>query len=468
MEKIKKFDKVETVLWAIVILFLINGILLGWYNTIAKDDWDFLHSLKVYGFLGTIKAYYYSWQGRISAYIITSATLLLNNYTNGLFVYYLFVVILFVASIYSLMNTISERNGIPIKQSLGWLLSIYFFIFFHEMVYDKSTLYWLAASASYYSGLAFALAGFAVLVSQSNLAVKTVLVFFLFLFAGCSVEHYGFIFLVLLIVALLTAFLFQKNNILVENRTGLFVATIACTLGIVIMMNSPGLEFRRAGFPKPDIISVLKIAANSIYHFYKFMFLPDLGKMILFASPFLYFGNKFANTEKKNNSLYLILIILFFILCIVLFSFLILAYGTGGMGQPRTQTHIAFILALGFSVVSFIVGYTLQISRQISLLLFLVSVVVWGMTYFQNLFRTVPESIKYSQSVTTRNALIESEKKSGRTESLLLDSLHFNEYVVYRSDEISNDTAGGWNKVIVRAMELDFKISSNATVISED
>lgn len=470
MNFIRRVLTVENSLWLIVLLSLSNGLVLAWYNTIARDDWDFIYFLNTYGFFGAIEAYYFSWQGRVSAYIFTYGTLLSNNYINGLFVYYILLLVVFISSIYCLLTAAFKYFGVSCKPLSILLFSTYLFVFFQEIVYDKSTIYWLAASASYYAGLAFALAGFALIVSTGQSWIKIFFSFFFFLFAGCSVEHYGFILILLLAIALASTYIITDKNIFHDNKIKIIVAIIACSVGIAIMMLCPGLEFRRAGFSRPDILSALKISVNSFYHFYKFMFLPELGKLILFSSPFIYWGSKRNNFSYGAKSKYIrvIALILLIMLIIVIVNFLILAYGTGGIGQPRTLTHIAFILAFGFSLVAFITGYTLQISKNIALLLIGGAVIVFVISFAQNTFRTLPESIKYSKSESDRIELILKEKRKDRTEPLIVDSLYYNEYVMYRSDEISPDTASSWNKAIVRALELDYSISSNSQTFSED
>lgn len=468
---IKKLFQVENIIAGIILFSFLFYLFIAFNNTPAHDDYLFIELLSKYGLFGSIKYWYYSWQGRVSAYFFTNLTLMAERFTNGLFIYVLLVLTLFIAAIYMLMKIAFKNANIGISKRHLFLFSAYFFVFFQEMVYDKSILYWLAASASYYTGLVFFLVGIALLFSELNNLLKYFLLVPCFLITGTSVENLGLSALIILIVLCFVAFFLKKENFLSNYKIGILLSMVACFFGVAVMLLCPGLKHRTTGFVQPGIISAVKIALNSSYHFYKFMLLPELGKLILYAAPFLYFGNVIQERNKQfetKKMKQVLQIVLLFVVCLIGANFFIMAYGTAGMGQPRTLTHPAFLVVLLFSFSAFMFGYTRQVSRQFSLLITYSAMVVFIISIIQNYSRTLPESLKYSQSAKSRINLLLEEKSKGRSEPLILDSLHYNQYVIYRSDEISPDTSGEWNKAVVRALDLDFKISSTAKNYSEE
>ncbi len=467
----KKSSGIEKYLLVVITLFAIYCFILAWFNTLAHDDRQFLYLFNTYGFVGSIKYYYLSWQGRVSAYVFTNLTLMADRYFNGLFVWFLFLVIFFVSGIYFCVKNILTRSGIKFDPIQMILFSAYLFVFFQEIVYDKSTIFWLAASTSYYSGLAFLIAGVALVFSEGNSWPKFIFLLLVFLIVGCSLENLAFISLFFLIVFLTLSCFFTGNSFFYKNRAKTIVSIIGIGIGIAILMLCPGLEKRIAAFPNPDMITAIKITANSFYHFYKFMFLPELGKIILFSAPFIYLGIKLKPAEdlpSKKPFVKTVLMLISLLLAVVLLNFLIMAKGTGGMGQPRTLFHIAFFIVLVFSGIAFLAGYYAQVSKPVAQLLSLAALIVLLISLSQNYLRILPQSIKYSYSVKNRITMLQVEKSKGRTEAIVLDSLHYNQYVIYRSDEIAPDTTGEWNQTLKKELGIDFNISSVTANYSED
>lgn len=460
---LKRTSGIEKSLLAVIVLFLIYYFILAWFNTLAHDDQQFLYLLNTYGFVGSIKYYYLSWQGRVSAYFFTNLTLMADRYVNGLFAWFLCLVVFFVSGIYFFAKNILGRSGIKTDTTQLILFSAYLFVFFQEIVYDKSTIYWLAASTAYYSGLAFLIAGTALVFSERNSWLKYILLPFIFIVVGCSLEHLALISFFLLFIFLALSYILMDNNFFYANRAKIILSIIGISIGIAIMMLCPGLEKRRAAFPKPDLIAAIKITANSFYHFYKFMFLPELGKIILFSAPFVYLGIQLKPVEdlpSNKSFIKIVLLLISSLLAIVLLNFLIMAKGTGGMGQPRTLFNIAFFIALVFSAIAFSAGYYAQVSKSVAHLLSGAAVIVLLISLSQNYLRILPESIKYSNSVRNRIETLLDEKSKGRTEAIVLDSLHYNQYVIYRSDEIAPDATGEWNQTLKSALGIEYDISS--------
>ncbi|MGE0636659.1 MAG: hypothetical protein AB7G44_13065 [Bacteroidia bacterium] len=472
MNFLKKLVSLERAILIVVVLVALFYFILAWFNTFSRDDNHFLYLINNFGFFGAIKFYYLSWQGRVSAYVFTNLTLLAQRYTNGLFIWFCFLVVLFGGSIYFLFVNTFNRLKLNFNKDDMLLFSVYLFVFFQEIVYDKSTIFWLAASTSYYAGLAFLIAGVALILHQGKGLFKLISVFIMFLIVGCSLEHLAIISVFILAAFLLSTYLVKTKKFFYRDKPEIIVGIIALCMGIAIMMLCPGLEHRRAAFPKPDLLAAIKISANSFYHFYKFMLLPDLGRIMLFSAPFIYMGHKFKPSDSssvESNLLFrTVILILLVLVAVISLTFLIMAKGTGGMGQPRTLFHIAFFIALSFSAIGFISGYTSQISKPVAMLLSYAALFVFMISLAQNYIRVLPESVKYAKSEKKRIDFLMEEKTKGRTESIVLDSLHYNQYVIYRTDEISPDTAGEWNKTLMRGLGIEFNISSNTVNYTED
>src|SRR4051812_21784275 len=100
-----KLSLLKTMLLSIAgIVFLILVIMLGYHNRLASDDYDFLHSVKIYGIWGGMVHWYHVWNARWTAILLLNIFL---KYTTGqtLLLYSLFTLISLIFSVYLLFSS---------------------------------------------------------------------------------------------------------------------------------------------------------------------------------------------------------------------------------------------------------------------------------------------------------------------------------------------------------------------------
>lgn len=452
---------------AVVFSYLLFQLILAFYNNLTVDDYDFLSKLQDYGFWGSIKLWYYSWQGRVGAYFFINVFILLNTYLNALVVYHLFFLIVFNGSLFLLLKQLVRRSGAIVSNMELLTGVLFFYVLFQSFTFDKTLVFWLDASIIYYLSIAIALFVNSIIFSEKNNAVYFVLVALLSMLASTFLENFSLLFFALLVLGLTISVCFPSTLFFQGTKAKFAFAIMGCVLGIAVLVLCPGLEFRQASFVRPGIFGIIKISLNSSYHFYKILLLPELGKIIFMAAPFIYWGAKLRERNFKdtaNNPLLICAALLSILFTLIYFSFLVMAYGTGGIGQPRTLTPVVFLLTATLGIVYFIVGYYGKISKGIATMMTVAGLSIYFINAATDYLKVLPESIKYSQSERQRMGLIDRFALENRTDTLVLDTLYYNKHVIYRSNELAVSPDQGWNKTVKEAKKIEFELRTKYTV----
>jgi len=451
----------------LIISFLGFQLILAFNNNLTVDDYDFLSKLNEYGFLNSIKYWYFSWQGRVGGYFFINIFLWMNTFFNALFFYNLFYLIFFTFSLFLLLEKLRKRAGLQINKLDLLICSMFFYVLFQEFSYDKTLIFWLDASILYYLSIAIGVYVVSLIFSDKRTPFYLVLVLCLSLLAATFLENFSLLFFAVLFTGLAAA-IYRPGNLFFNGTKSKFVmALLGCSIGLLILITCPGLKFRQSSFIRIDFISIIKISLNSTYHFYKILLLPELGKILLMTSPFIYWGVMLRKRNFKDliKRPFLTVVVLLGILTgLICFSFLIMAYGTGGIGQPRTLTPVVFLLTATLSIVFFIFGYYAYISRNLALLMTIAGLGIYFINAGYDYLKLIPESIKYSNSEKNRMEIIDKAKNENQTDTLVLDTLYYNKYVIYRSNELSVDAEGMWNKAVKKAKDLNFEIKAKHAV----
>jgi hypothetical protein len=270
-----------------------------------------------------------------------------------------------------------------------------------------------------------------------------------------------------LLLALVGSLFFPSNVFFKGTKTKLIWAIVGCIAGITMLVLCPGLEYRQTSFVRPGLIDIVKISLNSSYHFYKILLLPQLGEIIFMTAPFIYWGAKLRQRNLKdtaNNPLLICAALLLILFALLYFSFLIMAYGTGGIGQPRTLTPVVFLLTATISIIYFIFGYYNYVSKGVAVLMTITGLIIYFANAAVGYFIVLPESIRYSESERQRMELIEKARTEDRTDTLVLDTLYYNKHVIYRSNELADRPDKGWNKTVKEAKKIKFELRTKYPV----
>jgi hypothetical protein len=358
-------------------LYLFSALKIAFYNRLALDDYCFMAWLREYGFWGAIHHNYTTWQGRFGSQILLNLTLQLYNLIPTLFFYHLVLIGIFLFSIFKILSQFLPQG--VLKNWQTFTISLLIFNSFLLTTYDLSAFYWLSASAMYFGGLAFALLGFAEVVSPSKSTFSYLILSVSFLIAGSSSESFG---MVLLLFLMLLSFsqLFPKLlnstfqllgleeiKISPKNKK-IFFAFAVCLLAFLAMIFAKGTWERKSAFPEMSLIDALYRSAKYLYYTILALAVQKSIFLLVLSISMIYVGALYrkANSINEHSTVKILVAGTFALLFVLFIGVFPNVYAMGGIGAYRSLTHLAFYVLIFTAVLSFLIGYQTNFPLQIA------------------------------------------------------------------------------------------------------
>ena len=465
-----QFKTILYLLSAFVLIRIIFSLVVFYWNVPQTDDFCFMARMHEYGFWGSIKWWYFNWQGRYMPQILTNIVLYQYNIFDNMLLYGLFLTVLFTFSIYQTIRNVLNRNGYTIKTYEKIIISVLSAAIFSLIVdfhTDTSTFYWINVSTMYYVGSAFFILGISELISHKKSITSYAILCFSFIYVGSSAEHFG-----VLVLGFLILFYILQNHIKFFdinyfNSKKLNLAIIACLASFLIMYFAPGNAARLSTNEHPSVSQGIKNVSTFINLFYFNRLSLHAGYLIfgfLFA---LYLGSYFIEKihyEQKQIQKLLnvsFATLLYFIIgTIIIFGFLI-TYNP----PSRAFIHISTFIVLFFCIFGFIIGLcsnTKQLPFVNQLTLFVV--LVYGSTIIYKFKFNLNPTITYTISVRERINHIQANRNDS-TSYIFIPKLSNSEKNILWDGEMAsnkNDTNLFW---INKCLNTAYGLSDNHFIL---
>ena len=311
----------------------------------------------------------------------------------------------------------------------------------------------------YFGGIAFALLGLSVILSDSNKIYSYVLLIISFIYSGSSSENFSAILLLLLF--LLIVYRVMKYQIKV-NKKALFdkeiIAFFTCFLAFLTMFFAPGNKIRQSFYPTPSITNTIVISIKSLEFLLFKLIYNKLLIIFILSFPFIYLGALCRGNHPNNGlklSKWLALGSILFV-CFLWITLLPNSYAISWGVEPlRSLTHVSLYIICFLCFFYFFVGYQTLFNRKLALILSIVSCVTLIIYSFIGFIFNIPETIKYVRSQDEMIEQILKFKKYENKDTLLLDNIYSSEDVVFIMNDISLDHI---NKCISDGLNLEYAV----------
>lgn len=459
-----QFNKIFYLLASFVLLRLIFSLVVFYWDIPQTDDFCFMARMHEYGIWGSIKWWYFNWQGRFMPQILTNLVVYQYKIFDNMLLYGLFLIVLFTYSIYQTIRNILERNGYAIKPNEKIILTVFSAVIFCLILdfhTDTSTLYWINVSTMYYVGSTFFILGISELITHKKSITSYAILFFSFIYVGSSAEHFG-----VLVLGFLILFYILQNHIKFFeinyfNSKKLNLAIIACLGSFLVMYFAPGNAARLSTTEHPSVSHGIKNIATFTNLFYFSRLSIHAGYLIfgfLFA---LFIGSYFIekikfeqNQLQKFLNVSFITLLYFTIGTIIIFGFLI-TYNA----PSRAFIHISTFIVLFFCIFGFIIGLhsnTKQLLFVNQITLFVV--LVYGSTIIYKFKFNLNPTIAYTISVRERINHIQTNRNDSTTHMFIPKLSNSEKNILWDGELASNknDTNLFWaNKCLNTAYGLD-------------
>ncbi len=411
------------------LFFLTYICVLGFYNRPAWDDYIFLAHMKKYGFLGGIPPWYMTWQGRFFPHLFINAVLAIYSYIPNMIVYPALISAVFVVSIFKILKNYFELSNYYLINYSVLLLSS-----FVLTSLQFNTFFWPSASTMYFGGVMFCLIGIASVINNKATIYSYIILFFSFLYLGCSSEPVGFLACMLLggtvFLVLYNSKFDVKQFFINPIHVKLVIALLFCSIGFLIMILSPGNKTRMSNYEQvTDILSILKITFYSTVYLFGHAFFK-LPYFICLVFPFLLLGVKLQKKIALNTySVYKIVLFFLILFLAVFVANVPVVYATGTHGPLRSYVYFSFIVLTTFFLFFVYLGYHyfdntkgLKFWATLSIL-FLFTLV------FYSFSKELPLVKKYNQSDKDRVVLLMGLKRRHHSGLVVLAPLYSTEYL---------------------------------------
>ena len=408
IKKINYFFLILSFLSIILSIRLIFTLIIFFWNIPQTDDFCFMAKIYDYGVFGSIRWWYMNWQGRYLPQFFTNLILVLYKVSDSMLLYGFFIIILFCLSLYRCIVNIFSKFNLKISISDKYIFiifSISIFCLLLDFHMDSSTLYWVNVSTMYFLGIIFLLLGLSELLSPQRRISSFLILFFSFIYVGCSSEHFA----LLVLVLLFSFYILQRfySNIIGEFlfQNKLFWAFISCLTSFLVMYLAPGNSVRLSTINQPSFLKGLqnipeflnilyynRLSINSGYLIFTFFFSLAYG---------FYFSKRFIiNGIQLKKILILSSSIVFYLIfgTIFIFSFL-LDY----KGSTRAFVHISLAITLFFVCFGFLFGIFINpVQKRYVNFIFFLSVSIYFSTVLFKLKFNLRPTINYELSVRHR------------------------------------------------------------------
>ena len=347
----------------LILLFLFFTILpfliLSVYVHPCWDDFEYSEIAYKNGFFQSQYIWYVTWSGRFfSTAVLSSLNPLLYRSILGYKLITLIFILLFIYSVYFLVNEIAS-DRISIKQKLICALS-FCYLFIYGLPASELAIFWLASTVIYQLAnimMIFLSALFIRFLHKNNVGISNGLIVMicLLIFAIEGSNEVSMLTTTIFFVSV-----FAGNFILTKKYDRyFFIFAAAAVVSFLLVYFAPGNDFRLSTSPESHKLffsiknSSIDLVKFIIYRIYN---LPLLIFTVLYISFYykLLSGEKTGDIQVKINPVYSVILYL-----LILFSGIFVSYWSLGTATPyRTLNVIYFIFLLGwFLNITIIIKY---------------------------------------------------------------------------------------------------------------
>ena len=451
------------------LLFVILFLVIGSCNRFAADDFINYKNIRLTGFWDTFTFFYHVWNPRWTSNLFMNWMMILFNPANSLFFYYFFLLIAFVIAIYRMLKNIFTLHQLKTTRFLLINFTFIFIsgIFLFTFGVDE-TWFWLCASTIYILPLIFTCFGISIIFSTKNNTINYLLLIPTFLIAGGGNEPFAIVIIIILSAIIIT--ILKKKKIKIANlpiRNFIYKITGAFLMMMIsFCINAFSLgAITRLGF-LPDInilhiteaigysslILIKNILVYKMIYIIPYVFLWSyLGAMITKIKPQYVFN--FAKIIKQV----LVRLFIFSLITIIISSILI-----RGVAPQRTLIVISFLIAIGFAIIGFVIGYMWALSNIYSYRVFYVGVITFIITFTVIIFIQFPIAERHAKFYDKRIMVLTSAKRYYQGETVSLAPLPLAGWL-YHGD-ITKDTANNINRDFRDALGLRFNVFIDSTL----
>ncbi|HMS33816.1 MAG TPA: DUF6056 family protein [Ignavibacteria bacterium] len=356
----------------LILLFLIFTILpfiiLSVYVHPCWDDFEYSEIAYKNGFFHSQYIWYVTWSGRFfSTAVLSSLNPLIYRSILGYKVITLIFILLFIVSVYYLVNEIASGK-ISIKQKLICTLS-FCYLFVSGLPAPELALFWLASTVIYQLAniMMIVLAALFIRLLHNNkedISKGLIISVCLLIFAVEGSNEVSMLTTTIFFAAVFAGnYLFTKKF---DNH--LFIFASAAVISFLLVYLAPGNDFRLSTNPDShNLIYSLKNSSVDLFKFilYRIYNLPLLIFTVLFISFYykLLSGKKTEEIKLNISPVYSVLLYL-----LILFSGIFVSYWSLGTATPyRTLNVIYFIFLLGWFLNIMIIIKYLYAKEKLSL-----------------------------------------------------------------------------------------------------
>ncbi|SFF46942.1 hypothetical protein [Thermoflexibacter ruber] len=467
------FLAIKKLPWTFIFLLFTNSLYLffvlkiAFYNRLALDDYCFKAWLQEYGFFGAIHHNYTTWQGRFGSQILINLSLLLYDLIPTLLFYHIVLIGIFLFSIFKILS-----QFLPPRILKNWqvfTLSLLIFNSFLLTIYDFSAFYWLSASAMYFGGIAFALLGFAEIISPSKSVFSYLILSVSFLIAGSSSESFGMVLLMFLMLLLffqifpkLFNYTFQlldlKGTQTAQKNKKILLAFIFCLCAFLAMIFARGTWERKSIFPEMSLIYTLYRSAKYLYYTILALTVQKSIFLLVLSVCMIYVGALCRKTNSINEHITVKILVvgIFALLLLLLIGIFPNVYAMGGIGAYRSLTHLAFYVLIFTAILSFLIGYQTTFPLQIAKTLTIFAAVSF-LIMSNDLRIGLHYTRLYLESDKARMNYLLALKSKNTQGIVKVKPLYYSPYNILIMNEIKGDNAFV-GKCICEAMGAEFRV----------
>ena len=421
-------------------------LMLGWYNTLSLDDYGFVAEIEQQGPWSYTKNMYMNWQGRFSAFFVSSYLIPIFGRMSNMLPYTVFQMVVGTCVTFLLLKWILKSG----ERSLLWILAVLVNNVAVQAVLESSTYYWLCCEGYFLVPYATMLLVGLLFFSKIRSWIRWMGVALCSLYISGSAENYTPLVIMVLGLYFLWVFFVKKQyQFWKDERMLMLLVSLAIMgIGFLFMLFAPGNKVRMnggsgepSGFMqhfalvpfviisiKATVILVLRLLSRSLWYLSVFPVFIWLGYYLTKQ------GRSLPEFRFKH--------FLFSFLALGIFIFVSVAacvFGMGWYAPPRANSYLSFVLMA--CVAYWGVGIGGMLGKKTDVvwvppLAYCSSIIL---VVFMVLFfvREQPEVKNYHAQIVQRNDIVKNEVALGRTEPLALKPLEIhwrpNSYFMLRN-----------------------------------
>ena len=430
----KQNKQIIIVKLCLLIAALVSSIyllMLAWYNTLSLDDYGFVADIEQQGHWDYMKDMYLNWQGRFSAFFVSSYLIPIFGRMSNMLPYTLFQIAVGTCVTFLLLKWIVKSKDL----SLIWIIALLVNNVAVQAVLESSTYYWLCCEGYFLVPYATMLLVGLLFFCESRNWIRWVGVVLCSLYISGSAENYTPLVIMVLGLYFLWRFFIKKQyRIWKDERIlMLFVSLAIMSVGFLFMLFAPGNKVRMGGGSeasgfmqhlaiapfvltsiKATAILLLRLLSRSLWYLALFPVFVWLGQDLTKK------GVMFPEFKFKNFLISLVALGLFLFISVAA-----CVYGMGWYAPPRANSYLTFVMMACVAYWGIGIGETWGNKNNSKWIVVGTCGSTLVLTVVMILFfiREQPEVKSYHAQIVHRDALIENEVAKDRTEPLAVEPL---------------------------------------------